>query len=172
MSISFDVKLQAKDVYRFNMYQTYTGIHGLMSVILAVAAWVFSAATFGKTEALYTVLYIVFGFVILFYLPVTLWVRAKATIRTNAVLSDTLHYEISESGIRVTQGEEEGELPWDMIYKMVSNRWQVLIYSNRINAYVLPREQLSGQYPALCELAEKKLEKYRRRLKGAAEKDG
>ena len=59
-----------------------------------------------------------------------------------------------------------------MIYKMVSNRWQVLIYSNRINAYVLPREQLSGQYPALCELAEKKLEKYRRRLKGAAEKDG
>lgn len=165
MSISFDVKLQAGDLYRFNMYQTYSGIHGWVSVVLAVLAWVMAGVTFGKAEALYTVLYVVCGFVFLLYMPLTLWVRAKATLRTNAVLANTLHYEVSESGIRVTQDGEAGELPWDMIYKMVSNRKQVLIYSNRVNAYIIPREQLGAQYDSLRALAEKKLEKFRVRLR-------
>lgn len=164
MSVSFDVKLQAKDLYRFNMYQTYSGIHGWVSIVLAILSWVMAGATFGQAELPYTVMYIVCGFLFLFYLPVTLWVRANATIRTNAVLSGTLHYEVSEECIRVTQGEDSGELPWDMIYKMVSNKNQVLIYSNRINAYIIPREQIVEQYDSLREIAQKKLEKFRVKL--------
>lgn len=165
MSISFDVKLQAKDLYCFNMYQTYTGIHGWVSVLLAVLSFIMAGATFGKAEALYTVLYIGCGFLFLFYVPVSLWLRANATIRTNEVLAGTLHYEVSEECIRVTQGEEEGELPWDMVYKLVSNKRQVLIYSNRVNAYIIPRGQIAGQYSSLCEIAGRKLEKFRIRLR-------
>lgn len=164
MSVSFDIKLQAKDLYRFNMYQTYSGIHGWVSIVLAILAWVMAGATFGKAEVLYTVMYIVCGFLFLFYMPVSLWLRANATMKTNAVLSNTLHYEVSEECIRVTQGDDAGELPWDMIYKMVSNKKQVLIYSNRVNAYIIPREQIADQYDSLCELARKKLEKFRVKL--------
>lgn len=165
MSISFDVKLQAKDLYSFNMYQTYSGIHGWVSVALAVLSWIMAGATFGKAEVLYTILYIACGFLFLLYVPVSLWLRSNATIRTNEVLAGTLHYEVSEECIRVTQGDEVGELPWDMIYKLVSNKRQVLIFSNRVNAYIIPREQLAGQYDSLCELASKKLEKFRIRLR-------
>lgn len=28
MNTAFDIKLEAKDLFRFNMYQTYTGLQG------------------------------------------------------------------------------------------------------------------------------------------------
>jgi hypothetical protein len=104
-------------------------------------------------------------FFYIFMVSWILWMRANATIKTNAVLAGTLHYEVSEECIRVTQGEESGELPWDAVYKIVSNDKQVLIYSNRVNAYIIPRTQIGEQYDMFCRIAEKKLEKFRLKLK-------
>ena len=36
MPIEFDIKLQPKDMYRFKMYQTYSGFHGIMSIVIAI----------------------------------------------------------------------------------------------------------------------------------------
>ena len=60
-------------------------------------------------------------------MPVSFWFRAKATLKTNEVLANELHYEVSEEQIHVTQKEESGELPWDAVYKIVSNKNQILI---------------------------------------------
>ena len=134
MNTAFDIKLEAKDLFRFNMYQTYTGLQGWISIILGILAFVMAGTTFGHAETMYTILYIGVGILFLVYVPGSLWMRANATIKTNAVLAGTLHYEVSEECIRVTQGEESGELPWEAVYKIVANDKQVLIYSNRVNA--------------------------------------
>jgi hypothetical protein len=165
MKVSFDVKLQPVDLYRFNIYQTYRGVQGWISIILGILCFVMAKTTWGEAELPYTIMYVVVGLLFWFYIPVSLWLRAKATIRTNAVLSGTLHYEVSESGFHVTQGDEEGELPWDAIYKAISNKHQILIYTTRINAYIIPREQIGDQYDAFVELAGKMLKSYRVRLK-------
>jgi predicted membrane channel-forming protein YqfA (hemolysin III family) len=165
MKVSFDVKLQPVDLYRFNMYQTYRGVQGWISIILGILSFVMAKTTWGEAEPPYTVMYIVVGLMFWFYMPVSLWFRAKATIKTNAVLAGNLHYEISESGFHVTQGDQEGDLPWNAIYKLISNKRQILIYTTRINAYIIPLEQIGDQYDAFAELAGKKLESYRLRLK-------
>ena len=133
MKTEFDIQLQAKDLFRFNIRQTYSSMHG----------WI----------------------VLAFYIPVTLWSKANITMKKNEVLSGKLHFEISEKNIRVTQGEDSGELPWEQVYKMISNKKQVLIYSNRINAYIIPREQVVEQYDVIKQIAESKLEKYRINMK-------
>ena len=156
MSVSFDVQLQAKDLYRFNMYQTYTGLQGFVSIILGILGFVMAGITFGEAEVPYTIMYIVVGLLFWFYIPVSLWLRAKATMKTNKVLAGKLHYEVSEDSIHVTQ---------DAIYKVISNKKQILIYSSRINAYIIPREQIGDQYDSFCEVARKKLESFRLRLK-------
>lgn len=170
MKATFDVQLQPKDLYCFNMYQTYTGMSGIVSVALGILAFVMAGIAYGKedTAASYTILYIGMGLLFLFYVPVSLWFRAKSTLKSNAVLAGKLHYEVSEECIRVTQGEESGELPWDMVYKIVSTKSMVLIYSSRINAYIIPMEQIGEQYDALVEVATAKLEKIRLRLKKKA----
>lgn len=161
MNVSFDIKLQPKDLFRFNIYQSYRGTQGILSILLAIVVLVIAISCFGQDRISYGILYLVVSVLLLLYIPVTLWMRAKHTIRTNQVLSGVLHYEVSEACIRVTQGEEAGELPWEHIYKMVSTKHQVLIYSNRINAYIIPREQLGSQYDTLKELAKNQLESYR-----------
>jgi hypothetical protein len=165
MNVSFDVKLQPQDLYRFNIYQTYRGMQGWISIILGILSFAMAVTRWNREELIYIIMYIVVGFIFWFYIPLTLWFRSKVTLRTNAVLAGNLHYEVSEDCIRVTQGEEAGELPWDAIYKMISNKHQILIYTTRINAYIIPREQIGEQYDALVELANKKLESYRLRMK-------
>ena len=113
----------------------------------------------------YAVMYGIFFVIFIGYIPVTLWTKAKLALKSNKVLADTLHYEVSEDGIRVTQGEESGELPWKQIYKMISTRNNVLIYSGRKNAYIIPKSQLDGQYDRLAELANDRLEKFRVKMK-------
>ncbi len=165
MSISFDIQLQPKDLFRFNMRQTYTTMQGPISIILAILVFVMAGISFGRSSILYGILYIAAGVIFIFYIPISLWLRAKRTIQTNAVLSKELHYIISEQGVKVTQGEEEGELPWEHVYKVISTKHQVLIYSTRVNAYIIPKNLITEQYDKLKELMEKNLDKYRIRMK-------
>ena len=39
MRLEFDITLTAKDMFRFNLYQTYTGASGWISVIAAVVCF-------------------------------------------------------------------------------------------------------------------------------------
>ena len=135
MPLKFDITLTAEDMYRFNMYQTYSGFHGWFSIAFSILIFVVAGVTRGKIEAAYTALYIVF----LVYPPVSLYLRSKRTLAMSEVLRGTLHYEVDEEGLHVSQKEESALLPWEQIYKMVATKHNVLVYSSRINAYVIPR---------------------------------
>lgn len=165
MEVSFDVQLQPKDLFYFNLYQTYTTSQGPVSVILAILVFVMAGVSASNAQRGYALLYLVVGIVFVVYIPVTLWTRAKQTLKKNAVLAGVLCYHISEAGIEVSQGDDSGILEWKQIYKMIANKNQVLIYSNRVNAYIIPREQLGDQYENLAQLANKMLEKHRVRMK-------
>ena len=80
------------------------------------------------------------------------------------LLCSAAHYRIDEKGVHVSQGEETGDLEWKQIYKMVSTKNNLLIYSNRMNAYVIPREALGQKYETVVALAINHLDGYRLKL--------
>lgn len=168
MPLEFDIKLEAKDMFRFNMYQTYTSFSGWSSVLFAFAMFGLSAYTFytyGEGAVAKALLYIAVGIFLLVYIPLTLWMRANRSIKTSPVLGNVLHYHVDEDGFTVTQGEASGVLAWKQIYKMVATKRLVLVYSNRVNAYVIPRTQLGAHYVPLAKLATGKLPKFRVNMK-------
>ena len=165
MPIEFDVKITANDMYRFNMYHIYTSFTGILSILAAVLGFVAAVGTYGKVDTMYTVLYIIFGIVFLFYFPLTLKMRAARQISMSEALKSTLHYMLDDEGVHVSLGEENALLEWKQIYKMVSTKHNVLIYSSRVNAYILPMEIVGGQYAALKELADKNLKKHQNCMK-------
>ncbi|MBR5127234.1 MAG: YcxB family protein [Roseburia sp.] len=168
MPLEFDIKLKAKDMFRFNMYQTYTSFSGWFSIIFSIALFGlggYAAFNYGKEALPNILLYIGAGVFMLVYMPITLWLRAGRTIKASPVLSDTLHYHVDEDGFTVTQGEASGVLAWKQIYKMVATKHLVLVYSGRINAYVIPRKQLGEHYVTLAKVATSKLPKFRCRMK-------
>lgn len=161
MKVEFDVKLTEKDLYDFNIYQIYRSSQGIISILLAIIVWVMAGITIANGQIPYGLLYIAGGFVFLFYIPLSLKLRVKNTMRTNEVLSGVLHYEVTEDAICVSQGEEKAELLWNQIYKMIVNDKRILVYSNRVNAYIIPKNQISDKYDDFVEIAKNKLEKYR-----------
>lgn len=165
MQVEFEIRLKPEDLYRFNMYQMYTGIHGWISIVLGILMFVLTVRTYGNVEMTYTLLYAVFGILFLFYAPVTLKLRSKQSIAASEELSKPLHYVVDADGFKVSQGEASAELAWNQIYKMVATKRNVLVYSSRKNAYVIPREQLGENYQALFDLAKEKLEKFRVKMK-------
>ena len=84
-------------------------------------------------------------------------------IRTK--LDSENHFEIDEKLIKVSQGEETAELPWNQVYKVTGNKKRILIFSNRRNAYILPEEQLGEEFSKVKEIATEVVEKYRLKIK-------
>lgn len=164
MSVEFDAAITEKDMYRFNLYHAYHGFQGICATLVGIWALIMAAITFGKVEIMYTLLYFVFGIIFLVYVPASLYLRSKKQIQSSEILKHALRYKIDETGIHVSQGEETADLEWKQIYKMVSTKSSLLIYSNRVNAYVIPREAVGEQYEKVVALAVNHMEGYRLKL--------
>ena len=166
MKVTLDIKLNAKDLYKFNMKQAYSGMQGTLSIILPVLLFVNAVSSYGKVEIGTTLLYAGLGILFLIYVPISLWLRVNKVVKDeNNALSKTLHFEFEEDVIRVSVGEESVEFKWENIFQMKTSGGLLLVYTNRINAYILPLSQVGEKYDALSKLAHSKLEKYRMKLK-------
>lgn len=165
MNVTFDVKLTPKDLFTFNMRQSYRGMQGVLSIVLPLLLFVQAGLNYKNVSIGTTLLYVGLGTLFLVYVPISLWGRANKALKTNSALANTLHFTFAEDAICVTQGNEKAEFKWENIYKMISTKSQVLIYTNRINAYVIPKTQITEQYTELAKLANVKLEKHRVQMK-------
>lgn len=165
MKIEFDITLTDKDMYRFSMHHAYTGSQGIISIVLAVLSLIAAVKTYGSVEPVYTALYAAAGEVFLFYMPLNLYLRSKRQFLMSKELQNALHYLIDDQGIHTSQNDASADLPWEQIYKIISTKEYVYIYSNRINAYIIPRVQIADHYGQLQELAGSHLPAYRVKMK-------
>lgn len=171
MPIEFEVTITAKDLYRFNMRQTYTRFSGWLSVAIAVIIFVAAGLNADRLSPVYLALYVILAVLFLIYYPVSSWMRAMRSMTSTAAYKKPLHFSVDESGYTVSQGEgdeyQEAKLPWDQVYRLLALPDRILVYSSRIYAYIIPRGQLGDADAALCEMAEKQLPKYRVKIRPA-----
>ncbi len=164
MSAEFEVTITDKDMFRFNIYHAYHGFQGVIATVAGIWILVTAGLTFGKVEALYTVFYILLGIFFLAYVPGNLYLHSKRQISASEVLKNALRYRIDDAGVHVSQEEQTADLEWKQIYKMVSNKNQLLIYSSRVNAYIIPKAAVQEQYQIIVGLAVNHLEGFRLKL--------
>ena len=166
MKVTLDIKLNAKDLFRFNMMQAYRGMQGALSIILPILVFAYAVTTYGEVSIGSTVVYVGLGIMFLVYVPISLWLRVNKLVKDeNNALSQNLHYEFEEEFIRVSVGEESVEFKWENIFQMKTSGSLLLVYTNRINAYIMPLAQVGDRYDELSKLAHSKLEKYRIKMK-------
>lgn len=165
MRISFDVKISHGDLFRFNLMQAYKGTQGILSIILPVLIFIYTGTSYGEVSLGSTILYLGLGIVFLVYVPCSLWLRTKKVVTDpENALSKMIHYSFSEEGILVSVDEESVEFQWENIYQMKTRGDLLLIYTNRMSAYILPLNQLGNNYTELFKLSHMKLEKFRIRI--------
>ena len=167
-----DITVSADDMYRFQMYHTFHTGQGILAIVLGVISIVVAiVAPFTvpkRIQPIDIVFYAGAGLAFLLYYPVTFKYKAPLLIRNSPTLSHPLSYTFDENGITVEADEAAGLgeddnsafLPWDGVFKAVITKKQLLIYSNKINAYILPLSQVSD-LDGIKSLMREKLPSYR-----------
>lgn len=168
MTVKFNVKLSSEDMYRFNMYHAYTSMQGILSLVMGIFVIVVIALSENLHDIRHALPYLLIALIFLLYVPLTLRIRSKRQIHMSDALKDVLHFEMREDGIAVTTDHEteEAVLPWDMIYKAVTTKHNLLIYSNRVNAYIIPKAQATEELPQIYAMLRQHCKDYRLHIKG------
>ncbi|MBP3261599.1 YcxB family protein [Pseudobutyrivibrio sp.] len=165
-NIKFSVKIKEDDLYRFNLHHTYTGSQGIISValfVLLIAIWILR---FSVLSPIYRVFYPLIAVIFLLYIPLTLKVRVKAQMQQE-VFSYPLTYELKDEGLWISSpaSEEPAVLPWEYVYKVSTWKEYLLIYSNRVNAYIIPISDISAEYNDTVAFIKSHVEDYKLQIK-------
>lgn len=134
MEVEFDVKINAGVLYDYMLHHTYTGSAGILGSAVGALGVV---AFFMNGYPLYLIL----GVIILFYQPISLYLRAKKQA-LNPVFKEPLHYKMTEEGVTVSQKETEQFQAWDDMHKAVSTGRSIILYTSKVNASIFPRKEL------------------------------
>lgn len=143
--VELDVKIEANDLYDYMLRHSYNSAVGIIGscfgaliLLLAVMArqWV----------------YLVFGLIILLYLPWTLFFRSRRQVLGNPSFQQPLHYVLDDQGLTISQGEESVQYPWEEMRKAVSTGRSIILYTSPVNATIFPKRQMEDQKSAVIEM--------------------
>ena len=165
-NLSFSVKITEEDLYRFNLYHAYKGSQGILSVVLFVLLIFVWILRFYSLSLAYRLLYPFIAVIFLLYIPYSLKLRVKNQMQQD-VFRYPLNYALKEDGIAISSpaSEEPAMLPWEYIYKVSTWKGYLLIYSNRVNAYIIPISDVQDKYADIIAVIKSHVEDYKLKIK-------
>ena len=134
MSVEFDVNMTVSKLYDYMLYQIFTSFSGILGEavgLLLIVGFFLS----------YKIIYLIAGVVIVFYLPVALYMQAKKQMLSPA-FKEPQHYRLSDEGIEITICDQSDSAPWEAVAKVVSTRKNIILYTNKVRASLFPLEDL------------------------------
>lgn len=147
MKVEFDVKMTTAKMYDYMLYHTFHGLQGLLGEMVGILLII----GFIVTDP-HKWIYLIFGLIVIFYLPVTLYFNAKRQVSLQPVFKDTLHYILSDEGIEVHVGDQVDSQPWEKMHKAVSTSKNIIIYTSKNTASLFPRADLGDQETKVIEM--------------------
>lgn len=159
MEMKFDVKVTSGILYDFLMYHNYSKVSNLIANI--VGAMLLIGGIVNSHIG-----FIICGAVVLLYLPVSLFLKAKQQQLASPAFKKPLHYRLTEKGVYVSQDEQEELLKWEDMYKAVSTQKSIVLYTTRINAFIFPRKDLGTDVPKLIEIISVNMDPKKVKIRG------
>lgn len=153
--IQFSVTVGEKDLYRFLMYHVYHSMQGVTAVLISVMALLLLILSWERSNPAMKILLLVLGLYYIVGKPVVLYMKAKLQAKQE-VFHRPLTFTADDEGIHIEQGEQEAQVAWQDIYRIVSAKQDIYLYTNRIYAYTIPKAQADGSWKAFLTLAESK----------------
>lgn len=143
--LELDVKIESKDLYDYMLRHSYSSPSGILGSCFGALLVVLAVLT-GQW------MYLVFGIIMLAYLPWTLFLRSKKQALTNAGFQKPLHYVLDDTGVTISQGEESVQYLWEEMVKAVSTGRSIILYTSPVNATLFPRRELGDKTVAVIEM--------------------
>lgn len=159
--IRFQVDLSVSELYVFSMRHTYFSASGVFGLLLSFGSLAACALRYESLDGTTRLALIIIGLLFTVVQPVMLYSKAFMQRLRNKDINATLQYCVSEEGIVVSQGEQQVQVPWWDVRKMVQGKNAVYLYMSPVRAFIFPRKQCGDHYEEMISLIRTMLEKYK-----------
>ena len=137
--MKFHTQLKAKDIFKFSLAYTYSGLQGLFTLVL-LAAGVYmiingASQAQGQSQLFFGI--VIIGLFIIIN-PLMLYVKAKKQSIENTAYKIPTYYTLNEDGIFVELGEESATIEWARVLKISHVMGLNILYTGRKQAFVFP----------------------------------
>lgn len=160
--IVIEVKLAAKDLWKFSMYHSYKGLQGLFNIIFSAAAVFLLITTWSSNSTSYRVLLIICALMFTVWQPGILYLKAARQAKAPRI-QNPMTLTFDEEGILVSQGEETLSIAWENMAKVDRAGDMMILYMDRIHAYLLPDSVIGEKKTEIRGLMKEKLPPERRK---------
>ena len=150
--IRLKITMTEQNIRDYVYGQTIKSTRGIAFFVLGVIAIVILALTWNDQGTLAKVCLIGIAAIYLVVQPVMTVLKAN-TLAKRPELYVPIDYEIDAEEVAVTQGDEHIVYRWEDGFRFVVKKNLLLMYVSRINAYILPKDQLGDAYTQILTLA-------------------
>ncbi len=160
--LHFHVELTPKDLWKFSMYHSNSGMMGLFNIIFTVTALFLLITRWGNFSPAYRLLLVMCVLLFTVWQPALLYHKVKKQAKNSTSMRpmDLIFYD---KGLKVCQENESAEFAWDRMARMDRKSSMVILYLDRIHAYLLPKSAMGDQEEMFYEMVRAHLPKERRR---------
>lgn len=143
----FRYTINAEDMFRFTMYHVYHSRACFVALAVPVLGCIGAAVSFSQGEMKRGLFYLIAGLAFGGIYHLDLWLRSRRQAKLNASFSEDLIMELDEEGMTAIQGEESVKVPWGDIHNLKKTGHLILVYTDSIHSYLIPKERLEADTP-------------------------
>lgn len=141
---SFPVTLDAKELWKFSMYHANRGYFGVFNGLFTIAALYLLVTQWAVVNGPYRVLLLLCVLMFTVWQPASLYLKAKRQAKAPAV-KEPMILSFGDFGVTVEQSGQTGTIPWEAMNQIVGNKWQFILYKDRIHAFLLPKSVVGSK---------------------------
>lgn len=158
-TIKIKIKLGIKDMYHFLLQYNYKSFSGLFGLFISLFALGYLAFTHDSHETPMNLILLFIGLLWTVIQPLLLLQKAAQQVVNNQAYKEMLEYEFDDRGLKICQGKEVAEVSWENIVKVKEDRKQILLFTSRVHACILPKAQFQEELDAVKVLIQEKTKK-------------
>lgn len=151
--VEFDVTINTKDMYDYNIYHNYRNFNGIFGVLVGIFFLVLSVA--GALSDANISYILIMGFAGLYFTiitPIRMYIKSAQQVKLTPAFKKPLHYTVSDSSIEVAQEDMKASIAFTDIYKVADTGKSLIVYVTKARAYIFPKRELGTQEMQLKEL--------------------
>ena len=160
--LRFEVKLGVKDLWQFSMYHANAGMLGIVNLLFTLAALFLIVTRWGTLTTPYRALLVVCALMFTVWQPFLLYNKARKQAKAAAV-KESMILTVGAEGLKVEQSGQEAAFAWDQMGRLDKMPTMVILYMDRVHAYLLPKSVMGEREDAFYEMVRAHLPKERRR---------
>lgn len=161
----YEVNMNFKAMRDYVLRTHYGSLSGKLAIFVALLALVQFVTTINKEVPKNNRVLLIGIIVIVVILnPLFLTLRAYNQVKTSPYYKKPITYIFNSKGIVISQGENNEELSWDKIKKVIKTKHIIAVYTSKLHAFVLPIEELGSDASKIAALIVQSTEEYNTRV--------